>query len=372
MFKQNKTPNKLKSNNIEVAKIDSLTILIPLNGCKIIDTSFLQRCDFVAYVRDTAERIILDEDKQRNVIHTDNNGIKTRFAKCNRMWGGENIEFIQTVITSKHLKSDYFQGINDKNIFKALEYIKSLQIIDFVIDDVLDSNYYADIDFCIDYELNEHEYKHMLKMMKQNVLPKKEKHIKSFKSNLQLSSRQEATLTSPFVKVYDKHKEFIDRDESAVFNQEYLFSNEIYSYNIKRLEVTLKASKDKKHHNIDKLTLRQLLSLSEPTKQDIIKNTIKHYYTARTMEDKEGLKPMNQVIANYLSYLIDNCNMCETELLSIGLRGIDDKIIKSRMKKQVLKSLNSLSEDTQKNLETNSSRNAKPNDILKELGVIKS
>jgi len=166
-----------------LVKIDSFALLAPINQVQIIDSKYLEKYSRVYQSGEVEE----SETFYNNSQHRELNGIKYKVSKVQRIWNGQNEEFIQIVFTAKMLKNAYFNGINLQNIETRLKGINELKIINIGLNTAL-SSFVTDVDICKDFKLKFNEFKDLTLIVNQNVIFSKRKHIRTFLNSLLFSA----------------------------------------------------------------------------------------------------------------------------------------------------------------------------------------
>jgi hypothetical protein len=123
-------------------------------------------------------------------------------------------------------------------------------------------------------------------------------------TGLTLNKRNTSTLKYPFVKIYDKHRELLERSQT--------FSNAFNiqcDYNLKRVEITLKNKRFfDKYHLTNKL---EVLNTPQSILFNIIvehfnKSTLNTFLREKTSEEKKKPTPIDKTIQRLVNELIQN------------------------------------------------------------------
>ncbi len=341
-----------------IVKVDSFSLLIPINLVKIVDSKYLEK-----YVRVYESGEVEDNETFFNNTHFRKiNGVKYKISKVKRIWNGKNEDFIQIIANSKMLKKDYFNGINSKNIHSIVKDINELDIVYIDLNTALNS-YVTDVDLCKDFRINLNEFSNLTKIVNQNIIYSKKKHARSFRnSNLQLNERPKATPSAPFVKYYFKTLELADH--STDFKNAY-FSDENID-NIARIETTIKASKHKKALNIEYTTLKDLLELSQDKLLTTYKTMLKSYMEKKINGiNKSDITPADQVELNSIEREINNGTTIE-EMIHFKLKGLEG-MSKARQKKRLL-NLIAIAENKDL-ISINQAQHKNVIEVLKNIGI---
>jgi hypothetical protein len=349
----------------DTSKIDSLTILIPRESVQIIDSTFEQK--YLLYFPDTDE--VETKARQKNVHIELIDDIKLRIDSLSRMWNGENRKFIRFVITSKFLKSRYFEGINKGNIKLIYELLMQMQIAYFDYDTFLNS-YIADIDICIDMKLNINQQKEVKKQYTLRVLLKLQRYIQQLKNvtNLQINERTKATEAKPFIKFYNKHQEFEVR--SKTFKERYLNEYEkILSEGVYRAEVTIKNSKHRKRIGLSECnTLAKLLDLDQSFLSKLHRTVLSEYIEPKNIIRVKGedLTPNDKATCNDFNYFI-SLGLSQYEIVGNHIKGLEGKQLQ-RARKRAVKLFKHIKDDQK--AQANNMQRAEISKALQTLGII--
>lgn len=363
---------KIKYN---LPKIDSFTLLIPIDFVDVVSSTFLEEYEVVYKATGEIEQ---SEHFYKNYIQTKNDDFKTflKYKKIKRIWNGELVDFIQIMITSKLLKSNYFDGINLLNFDEILNYINSDGVINITLENAYNS-YVVDIDICKDFKVDLDGFKALKKMLVENVLPEKESLLNSKKINskdvfgVQYNERHKATPSKPFAKLYFKSIE-LKSEKTLPFTNRNLeeFENEILK-GIARFEVTVKSSKHKeKLEIIGVKTLKDLLALENKELERVYNLIIQEYYSLTKRENKktERMTPTELMISNLIKYIIkNNKEITTSELIFISNSGAEDKKQKHVIKQKTLEILSQI--NAYKEVKKNDEEKDAPLKIMQNLGI---
>lgn len=359
-------------------KIDSFTLLIPINSVDVVSSTFLQK---FSKLYETGEIEENTKEFYNNYEKTENLDSKTflKYKRIYRLWNGERIEFLQIMVTSKLLKENYFDGINTLNFETIYNYINTDGVITITKENLLNS-FVTDIDICKDFKVNIDGFRTLKRMMLENVLPEKESLLNSKKVNskddvfgIQYNERHKATPTRPFMKLYFKSIE-LKSEKTLPFTEVNLkdYETEI-NYGIARVEVTLKNSKHKERVGIKEVkTLKELLGLSSAKLENVYNSILSEYYAEREplKQTKERMTPTDLIITNLLEFAL-RCNkeLSTEEIVFITTKGAYDTKQKSIIKAKTIEVLQGLR--AYKEIKKNDSEKSIPIEIMKNLGIFK-
>lgn len=343
------SPNTIGLEDIlfNTAKIDSFSLLIPYNkdtkNTLIVSSTFTEM--YRKVYKDTGE---VEEDLNfyNNYEKVDDTLTKTfiKYKSVQRLWNGQNTYFVQVMITSKLLLSNYFTGINKNNIDLILDRINNDQIIRIDKNTLLNS-FVTDIDLCKDYKVTEDQFKELKQHLLDLILPTKLSVVNSKRINskdmfgIQYNERHKSTPAKPFAKLYFKTAELINKS-TDFYVQNLQHHKGLIAKGIGRFEVTIKASQHKKKLGIEDLkTLNDLLNL-EQSKLNVIYTLIVNQYYKKTNKIKktnsEKMNTSNLIILNFIDYILSfNKDITTAELVNIISANAYDKKQKSDIKSKV-------------------------------------
>ena len=353
------------SQFLQIVKIDSLKIRIPRNDVKIVSTTFLQRFQKV-YINDGEldEHISLESHKTNL-----NNGITARIGIVESLVAkGITEEFIYIQVNAKMCEKRYFEGINKNTIRIVYDYIISLNVI-YISFEVFLSALVSDIDFAYDISISPEHMKALNHKIYSSVLPNKKKFLDEpfrRKDNVGIvfNSREKATPSSPFIKIYHKGLEFYNK--SKQFCDFYFLGIDLSNYG--RLEYTLKNAKHQKYLGLGIKTLNQLLEIDRNLIERIVLDGIKENYMEKWVHvvDYSKLSPTDKVLLYFLNESIDK-GSDKTDLykcLSVFDVKVDkDRKDKSKMRKRIDLLINDLHKE--KKLD----ENKKLSDVIRLLNL---
>ncbi|MEX0595527.1 MAG: hypothetical protein WD512_03425, partial [Candidatus Paceibacterota bacterium] len=309
-------------------KLDSFSLLVPIDKVKVIDYKYLSEYSKVYEGGEIEE----SESFFNSVAYRETNGIKYKISKITRRWNDKHEDFIHLIVTAKMLKERYFEGINKSNIESIINSINDLQIVYIDLETALYYSRPTDVDICKDWKLIYDEFGNLTKIVRNNILYSKTKHIHSFSnSNLQLNERPKGTPGAPFVKFYYKSLEL--NENSLEFKNAYLSNQN--TNDIARIEVNIKGYAHKKDVSLKYTTLWDLLNLSQEQMGTAFKKMIKEYMEKKLKaKNKSELPPSDLVELNNIEREINQGTTIE-ELFHYKLKGIEGKAIQ-RQKKRIL------------------------------------
>ncbi len=316
---------------LEVIKIDSLKLRIPLYKVTFVDSTFAEKYQKI-YV-ETGE---LDENINLDKHKVDiTNGITTRIAVIHCIRGTFGEEQLEIQCNAKQLGHKYFDGISQNTIRDIYDYIINLKIIYVSFKDFLNA-YVSDIDFCYDVkvtpkamiEANTEIYRNI----KINYYKYVSKPFRKIKGNvgMQFNTREKATPAKPYIKIYHKTLEL--ESKSNIFAETYLQGQDWKD--IGRLEYTLKNSKHKKYLDLHFYTLEELLQLDTNILENIIFSGILQYIVKKTiLREYSDLSPTDRLLLHYINRLVEKGADKQSIYSALHIFEIPQE--RSRMKKKL-------------------------------------
>jgi len=258
-------------------KIDSLRIRVPLSEVEV-NESHSEFFRTLTTVNSDSE--VIDEHVKTTYFNKD--GIISCSYAVKSFFG---VDMLHIGFSSKLLKEGYFQGINKLNIEKCFDFINDEGLIVIPKDAFLKAEF-VDVDFCIDYYLDEdlatvarvvEICNELTRPMKQiNVIP----YTRADNTGIQWGHREKvgrAYVQKQFLKYYAKAIELTNK--SVNFYNKYLYNslnetivdadrnilskkNKFFSLDkLIRVETTIKNRAHFKSYNYNLKTLNDLLNL---------------------------------------------------------------------------------------------------------------
>ena len=358
------------------AKIDSFTLLIPLEKVDVVSSTFLES---YKKIYDTGE-IEDDESFYNSYAKTENKDTKTflKYKKVNRLFNGELREFLQVMLTSKLLLQDYFTGINESNIHRLYQYIIEDGII-YITESNFLSAPVTDIDICKDYQTDLTQFKDLKQVLLANVIPTKLKYVRATKVNskasfgIQYNERSKATPSAPFVKLYFKTAE-LNKEKTKDFKETNLQAySEIIEQGIGRIEVTIKNYKHKEKLGITNVkTLEDLLKLNQQTINDLHTQVLTEYYQnpVRMKTDQNDLSPTEYIQQGMLNIIYrQNPKITKEEILFECTKEVECKHKRAKIKKSLLETIQA--NQNRASILHNSEEKKVVLNIMKNLGIFR-
>lgn len=305
---------------LNVGLVDSLKMFIELSQVEVIDYKLIT--PYKIFYEETSE--FIDEINPPKPVIIEQNGIKLRYSLVSWTHPKTKItkQMLCLTVSTKLLRENYFQGINKDNYTQLVDFINEKNIIKIDYETFLNATI-NDIDICVNYRLDFKPYQTSLKMLYDMVkdskkhlvelFPKRETQRINENFGLTFNSRENALISSPFIKFYNKTFELINN--SVDFYNTYIFPQLKYGLNINNLirkETTIKNGKHKDYilkkyiKSTEKLqTLSDLFKLTQQELDTIANSQIKHYYEKRSFSISDDLPPMDKLLSYYMNELVN-------------------------------------------------------------------
>lgn len=352
------TRNPINFSNI---KIDSLKLTFPRNSVQIIDGKFTKKYHKI-YIESgevDEEHIDLDKHKVEKI-----KGISSRIALGQWVMGNNINEVLFVQINAKMCRETYFEGITWQNWRKVYNHIIAQQVI-YLDERTFLTGMVTDIDFAYDFLATPQELSDLITLTYGRVKPTLHKYVSTpFKQKanvgIQFNKREKATPSKPFAKIYHKGLELSFKSHEFADS----FLRGVDYENVARLEVTLKNSRDKKYHVLNRLKdMKDLLDLKKEEKEKIVFSAMPKYLDsikAKVMQTE--LKPQDA----YMVWLMDILTKHGYGKAAFfqGLDIFDDKQKRHRMKVRLEKLLNDIPDQNLLD------KNRRIDDLLKQLKII--
>ncbi|MEQ3655373.1 MAG: hypothetical protein ABNH00_05880 [Dokdonia sp.] len=324
---------------LETIKIDSLKIRIPRYKVTYVDDSFAE-----AYKKIYLKTGLIEDHVQLDKHKVDiTDGISSRIAVFNSLQGGKAEEQIVIQCNAKQLKEKYFQGINFKTLPFLYQYIMDLKIIHVSYEDFLNA-YVSDIDFCYDVQVSPKVMIEGNQEIYNHIKPSCFKYVtkpfrRSTNVGIQFNTREKATPSLPYVKIYHKTLELLHKSND--FAEKHLKGQD-YN-NIGRLEYTIKNSKHRKKLKIEANTFKELLEIPLPQIGAAVFTGVLSYIERNSIErDYKDISPTDKLILFFLHRCKENGDSTNDLYSALNIFEIAQE--KSRMKKKMRQLLHQVDE----------------------------
>lgn len=289
--------------------LDSMNFRIPIKEVKLIDESLFG----TRYIVNPEDGMVEDEfKKNREAIRLDG-GITVSMALQKQINSDQRVkEYLVVLINAKLLKELYFDGITLDNIERVYQEIMRLKKVSFSYASFLQAEC-TDVDFKMDS--HDDDFAQIMKEMSVHAKPSKEvnRGISIFdkKDNrgIEFGKRNNATSSYPYLKLYDKELELINK--SGSFYSKHLQSHKEHINNLIRTEFTIKNKKHFKKYEIEDTSLVSVLSIGQPKLKAILKSVIKVHLEKRIPPIKtiSEMNPNDRILYNAMYVMMEQNNM---------------------------------------------------------------
>ena len=336
------------NDSIGKFEVDSLKLRIPFNEISIINSEIVDKIG--VYNAESGE--VIEEPKPRNwyrIEKKNKRGEKLYSYKLSieniTLEKGRVSKYLCIQLNSKILEKDYFKGLTPGTIEKAYNILMNERIVSFNLEAFLNAES-TDIDFKKDI-INEHFIKSIEVLYSMSIPYKKAKqgaNIFREKDNkgIEWSNRRTATPTNPFLKLYHKGIQCVSHKDMLPFYREHLRSGEMQSLeqieDRVRIEYTLKNKKHLRKYGLVSHRLKDILSISQEKKNDMLKDIVKYHLEARepqSIKPKEGLAPMDMILYSTMSDMVENTIRSKEDIVKKHIEFIEEKNARYRAKKRL-------------------------------------
>lgn len=329
---------ELTLKEINHYSFDSFRIRIPINECKIYHSGLDK---YIYHVSEEGEE--LDKIKQ-NSLKIDREGYAYYFRIDSIPNGnqGQKTKFLTVLVNSKMMKQDYFEGIHAQNIDIVYTKLIKLGVVNFTYESFIKAHV-TDLDVKIDHKAEKDVFMETISELKEMAKVSVKNHIgcnwfkKKTNLGIEFNSRERATKSNPYFKIY--HKETELKERSKLFFQSYLAN--IDFHNLVRLEYTLKDAKMMKSYGIKDTTLERLLELPQDELRRIHVIYLEKNFNKRIKQmnkDKENLSASDRVMMKMMRRILSKGTSFEVlkhDCLSEFGTDNKEKLKKSRMNKKL-------------------------------------
>ena len=295
------------ADRVGVWLVDSLKIRIPIHKVTIHGDGIN---DVVMRVSQSTGTVL--DEKFETSMRSDIDGVRTAFSISKESIDGKRTgTFLTILINSKMLGVKYFDGITMETIATVYNYVIGLNVASFTYDDFMDGEC-VDVDVRKDFQCDDVAIGHVVDRLKKNYIhrDKVDTGIILFKTGKRITGIQfnkrttTSFLTSPFMKIYNKHADSMDSKHHEFFKHHQI----TVPYDLWRVEYTIKNKRHLKHVGMGN-RLRDVLS----TPQDVLDGGMEQITRAlfnprqRTCEALEALDipPRDKMMVNALATIAD-------------------------------------------------------------------
>lgn len=337
----------IENNNTSffISSIDSFRYRIELSEVDILDRNLLDHI-IIQRINETTGELIEETAIQANSLKVQKHGYQIHFAIRRFFDNKELKDYLEVLVNSKLLESDYLNGISSGNIEKLFNNLLSCGVFTCPFEVFLSKGLCSDIDIKKDVELSRSDFDKGITELEAATLPSKKSgfgaNVFRTKSNLGIewNSRAKATNQKPFLKLYHKPTEAAISDANQLKKNEIpFFDTYVGMDNIKervRVEGTIKSMNSAKTYGITDLSLLGIISIKPEKLNEILvdclnRNLNKRVVEARKVSDK--ISPSELIYYVHLDNMIRNQSYDFDTALEYTLCHFEDKVAKSRMKK---------------------------------------
>lgn len=288
-------------------KIDSLKIRIPVNLIKLKNDQLFDKWGKI----NLSSGLIIENKKEEPIRFRSEmpGGFSYEMVIRRHYIRGVSNYYLNIILNSKMVQENYFHGLTLNNIEKVYDDIMSLGWVHFDFNTMLHKSISTDIDFCLDYTATKEDYNHQLTYLKELTPPsqKRDRGYKIHDRGVEWNTRKGATISNPFVKIYDKEFELTTRSND--FRLAYLLEEDITD--IRRIEFTIKDASHLQDVGVLATSLSTLLSLDTGQKQYMMQRTMNKIFkydkkVLRGSVKKVTLEPSRALILESLRFMIDH------------------------------------------------------------------
>jgi len=324
--------------------VDSVKLSLPLSHVKIIDEDILStRTKLV--VSDSSGEVI-EETKLKELTKQllfDNYHIRVAITSRFNFQAQTHIDQLEIYLHSKACEYNYFKGLCSETIEAVYDRLMSANVFYCPLSTFM-SGHVNDIDIKQDYTIEEDRFKELTKKLESEARTYKQigRGVKRYSKtgNIQFNSRPTSTISTPFLKIYDKQDEALNTtDDKSAFFRYYIRKTDIE--NIKRMECTLKRPEEaRKLLGLKNNTLEELLQCNQETLKNALTYCLNKNMTKRTQVKikQPSIKTENMtdtLIFTTLSLFIHELNRPYTEALKVITDQFNSKQMKYKVKKRV-------------------------------------
>lgn len=323
--------------------IDSLRLKVPLDNVKILDDNLNRLIGTINL--DTGELLSSEPDKRLKQIKSKGE-IPTTFVikeqinskRQKEISGKEKQTFLSIALNSKHLRSNYFQGINKTNIKALYDSLMNEKVVYISYNDFINSEL-TDTDFKKDVQTD--NYNLFLEHIKrtQRYFAEYGKGIRVFnkKENqgFQFSDRKGSTNTNPYIKVYNKNLQ-MERHNSVGgmlhFSQKYLKPLSAQYY---RIEFTVKNKKMFDFYELPN-NLKDLLEVPQEHLKSILDRILNYHINPQRQQMNITRTNVNDISMELLIESYYNQGMTINELIDDYKTAIKSRTTFQRNKEKLI------------------------------------
>jgi hypothetical protein len=291
---------------INTPLIDSFTLRIPFDKCKIIDARLTS---YTLKIYEQTGEISKDLEGPKPIRITTPEGITLRIGLAHIPIKNQRktLDFITLTVTTKLLKQHYFKGINLNTIKIIYDHFISLKVFKCTYKTFLNSQI-SDIDINVNrYVTNYQTFRHIITDLNRSA-NEKQRYFNIFKkadnTGVDINTRYKATPSLPYIKLY--HKQIELETKSLPFNLAYLQDHNIE--NLIRVEMTIKNHTHKKYLVRKGIiteyeTLYDFLNIPQEQLLQFLQHSIQCYTEKKVHIKSTELSSKEQLLYKTINYM---------------------------------------------------------------------
>lgn len=336
--------NKNLSIPIDTPLIDSLSLKIKMEHCTVLNKRLTSEVVyFYESINDFDDLIYPPkplEIKQR--------GITVRFSLCQipdfnkETKKSVKVDYVNFTLSAKLLKEDYFQGINKNNLKKLYDAFIAFGVVDLDYQHFKEARV-SDIDICINRYIPDEDFREFATGLLYQA-DERAKHMRFFNEENELglvyNKREWAVPSLPFIKMYQKELELINR--SPEFYATYISDYATILPELVRVEATIKNWKHKKRLERKNIlppfsTLEELLEIPKTNLFEFICFSVGSYVQRKYKSKSPKLSPMDFLLYKFiednyskgLEFMLGYADLFE------GTSPATEKVAKTRIRNKI-------------------------------------
>lgn len=332
-----------KDYSLNTPAIDSFKYRIPLSRITILNNNILDKTIQVTTNVETGE-VISEKPIQANSLKIQRNGYHIHFGILKL----PTETALTVLINSKLLEHEYLNGITVMNIETIYKNVMECKVFECSLEDFMMLGNISDVDIKKDVKCDEETFRLSIKELDKfsKATRKKNFGVNIFdqKNNLgvEWNSRERATASNPFMKIYYKPIESrisdakqLERDETPFFDT---YCNAKMIENRVRVEVTLKNLGTAKQYGINSMRLIDFINTDGAILDKIINDILSKNVEERLPKPRKAkseLSGMDMFVFAHIDLLIQQNHSIETIVENMQSY-YSDKQSKWRIKTKIL------------------------------------
>lgn len=271
----------------------------------------------------------------------DRDGVITPYSIRSKAYTDKDFrqDVVLVGLTSKLLGSDYFNGISSDTLPQVYDSLMSQGVIQCDYD-VFCSGDVLDCDIKQDFKATSDEFKAVRHVFKSSakVSARADRGYLEFnrKDNkgIQFGKRERSSPSFPYLKLYDKSAELVNREHSAEFVKAHGIS---VPSGLVRIEMTISNRKHFRKYGVKDTRISSVASLSQDVYSSMFVDSFKTYLNMRdaVVRMPNDLSPTDEVLVKWMIDLLDNTDYSVDDLIDYTIRDLECKVQRSRMKSRL-------------------------------------